>query len=115
LESASLSRAWNPSSGDFVLLIPDDRLRPRVRTAHHVLFLSGLGVAGLKVARDDLPIPWFAIGGITLESAPKVVEEGAKGFAVARAILDAEAPEDAARQLRSLLSPSRWPGDGDGD
>jgi thiamine-phosphate pyrophosphorylase len=64
-----------------------------------------------EVAREDLPVPWFAIGGITLETAPKVAEAGAKGFAVVRAILDAEDPEVAARQLRSLLSTSRWPRD----
>ena len=61
-----------------------------------------------EVAREDLPVPWFAIGGITLETAPKVAAAGAKGFAVVRAILDAEDPEVAARQLRSLLSTSRW-------
>ena len=64
-------------------------------------------VAGLAlveaVAREDLPLPWFAIGGITLETAPMVAEAGAPGFAVVRAILDAEDPEDAARELRSLL------------
>ena len=68
-----------------------------------------------EVAREDLPIPWFAIGGITLETAPKVAAAGAKGFAVVRAILDAEDPEVAARQLRSLLSTSRWSRDEGGD
>jgi thiamine-phosphate pyrophosphorylase len=57
-----------------------------------------------ELAREDLPVPWFAIGGITVETAPKVAAAGAKGFAVVRAILDAEDPEVAARQLRSLLS-----------
>ncbi len=56
-----------------------------------------------EVAREDLPVPWFAIGGVTLETAPKVAAAGAKGFAIVRAILDAEDPEVAARQLRSLL------------
>ena len=70
-------------------------------------------VAGLalleRVAWQNLPIPWFAIGGITLETAPKVVAAGAKGIAVVRAILDAEDPAAAACQLRSLLSSSREP------
>ena len=68
-----------------------------------------------EVAREDLPVPWFAIGGITLETAPKVAAAGAKGFAVVRAILDAEDPEVAARQLRSLLSTSRWSRDEGGN
>jgi thiamine-phosphate pyrophosphorylase len=64
-------------------------------------------VAGLalvrEVARAGLPLPWFAIGGITRETAPEVVAAGAPGLAVVRAILDAPDPEEAARSLRSLL------------
>lgn len=55
------------------------------------------------VAREGLPLPWFAIGGVTLETAPEVAAAGAPGFAVVRAILDADDPESAARELRSLL------------
>lgn len=64
-------------------------------------------VAGLalveEVARENLPLPWFAIGGITLETAPEVGAAGAPGFAVVRAILDADDSEAAARELRRLL------------
>ena len=64
-------------------------------------------VAGLALiralARENPPVPWFAIGGVTLETAPSVAEAGAPGFAVVRAVLDAEDPEGAARELRSLL------------
>ena len=56
-----------------------------------------------EVAREGLPLPWFAIGGVTLETAPEVAAAGAPGFAVVRAILDAQDPESAARELRSLL------------
>ncbi len=56
-----------------------------------------------KVARIRPPIPWFAIGGVTLETAREVAEAGAPGFAVVRAVLDAEDPEVAARALRSYL------------
>lgn len=55
--------------------------------------ISGLG----------LPIPWFAIGGITLQTAREAAEAGAVGFAVVRAVLDADDPEAAARELRSYL------------
>ena len=64
-------------------------------------------VAGLDLiralARENLSVPWFAIGGVTLETAPHVAEAGAPGFAVARAILDADDPESAARTLRALV------------
>ncbi len=64
-------------------------------------------VAGLKlledISREHLPVSWFAIGGVTLETAPQVAAAGAPGFAVVRAILDAGDPEAAARGLRALL------------
>ena len=55
------------------------------------------------IASEDLPVPWFAIGGVTLETAPAVAAAGAPGFAVVRAVLDAEDPGAAARKLRSIL------------
>ena len=66
-------------------------------------------VAGLDLiralAREDLPVPWFAIGGVTLETAPSVAAAGAPGFAVVRAVLDAEDPGAAALELRRNLRP----------
>ncbi|HKH11379.1 MAG TPA: thiamine phosphate synthase [Rubrobacter sp.] len=65
------------------------------------------GVAGLALiralAREGLPVPWFAIGGVTLETATSVAAAGAPGFAVVRAVLDAEDPGAAARELRRRL------------
>jgi len=64
-------------------------------------------VGGLRlvqeISRSNLPIPWFAIGGVTLETAEEVAAAGASGFAVVRAVLDAEDPEAAARELRAHL------------
>jgi len=64
-------------------------------------------VAGLALiralARENLPVPWFAIGGVTLENAPVIAAAGAPGFAVVRAVLDAGDPGAAARELRSML------------
>jgi thiamine-phosphate pyrophosphorylase len=56
-----------------------------------------------KISRANIPLPWFAIGGITFETAREVAEAGAPGFAVVRAVLDAEDPETAARELRLYL------------
>lgn len=65
-------------------------------------------VAGPALVREisgaEIPVPWFAIGGITLETAREVAEAGAPGFAVVRAVLDAEDPAAAARELRSFLT-----------
>jgi len=54
----SVSRARNFSSGLFVLLNPDDRLRPRVGAVRHVLLFPCLGVtdqedAGRSVDQED--------------------------------------------------------------
>lgn len=68
---------------------------------------TGTGVSGLElveaIARERLPVPWFAIGGIDLENAHQVAAAGAPGFAVVRAVLDADDPEAAARELRAVL------------
>lgn len=68
---------------------------------------EGAEVAGLDlvraIARERPPVPWFAIGGIGLENAAEVAGAGAPGFAVVRAVLDAEDPEAAACELRALL------------
>lgn len=56
-----------------------------------------------EMADLGLVAPWFAIGGITLETAREAAEAGAYGFAVVRAVLDAEDPASAARELRSIL------------
>ena len=57
-----------------------------------------------SIARLGLPVSWFAIGGVTFETAREVAEAGAPGFAVVRAVLDADDPASTARELRSLLT-----------
>lgn len=73
--------------------------------------VSGLDLVR-EVVRGGPPVPVFAIGGITQETAPEVARAAAEaaagapcafGFAVVRALLDAEDPEAAARKLRSYL------------
>jgi thiamine-phosphate pyrophosphorylase len=64
--------------------------------------VMGLGLVQ-EIARLGVPVPWFAIGGVTLETARELADAGAPGFAVVRAVLDAEDPEVAAGKLRSFL------------
>lgn len=64
--------------------------------------VSGLALVE-ALSRERLSIPWFAIGGIDFENAPKVAAAGAPGFAVVRAVLDAKDPEEAACELRAVL------------
>lgn len=56
-----------------------------------------------EVSELGLVVPWFAIGGITRETAGEAARAGAYGFAVVRAVLDADDPASAARELRSFV------------
>ena len=66
----------------------------------------GNDAAGLdlvRLARYAARAPWFAIGGIDRSNVAEVVEAGANGVAVVRAIRDADDPDAAARELRAAL------------
>lgn len=65
------------------------------------------------LSAESVPVPWFAIGGVTRETAAEAAAAGAPGFAVVRAVLDAEDPEEAARELRSLLPEGPQTGESD--
>ena len=64
---------------------------------------TGAGLELVRAARDTVRIPWFAIGGVELDTIREVALAGAPGVAVVRAIRDAPDPEAAARQLRAEL------------
>lgn len=61
------------------------------------------GLELVCAARDLLHVPWFAIGGIELDTVGAIAAAGAPGIAVVRAIRDASDPEVAARALRAAL------------
>ncbi len=61
----------------------------------------GRTAAGLSYVREVATlapaIPWFAIGGITLDNVDQVLADGAARIALVRAVLDARDPAEAAR------------------
>ena len=61
------------------------------------------GLELIRAARDTVRVPWFAIGGVELDTVAEIATAGAPGVAVVRAIRDADDPEAAARQLRAEL------------
>jgi thiamine-phosphate pyrophosphorylase len=71
---------------------------------------AGRPAAGLDyvryAARRAAGRPWFAIGGIDLDTIGDVVEAGAERVVVVRAIRDADDPRAAARRLRAALEGS---------
>jgi thiamine-phosphate pyrophosphorylase len=61
------------------------------------------GLELVRAAAARLTVPWFAIGGVELDTVADVVAAGAPGVAVVRAIRDADDPEAAARELKHLV------------
>ena len=67
---------------------------------------EGREPAGLEYVRHaaaHATVPWFAIGGIDRTTVEGVVAAGARRIAVVRAIVDADDPEAAARELAAAL------------
>lgn len=60
----------------------------------------------VRWAAENLTIPWYAIGGITLTSLESVLSAGAKGICVVSAILNHANPADACREFRHALDSS---------
>jgi thiamine-phosphate pyrophosphorylase len=56
-----------------------------------------------NVAARAIEVPWFAIGGITLDNVSQVLSAGATRIALVRAILDADDPAAAANGFVEIL------------
>lgn len=61
-------------------------------------------LALLRQAKIQLSVPVIAIGGITLDNAPRVIAAGADGIAVISALFDAGDIQQAARRFGALFS-----------
>lgn len=55
------------------------------------------------VAEVETTLPWYAIGGITLENLPLMIEAGARRVAAVRALLDAADVSEVAAKMRQML------------
>jgi thiamine-phosphate pyrophosphorylase len=58
----------------------------------------------VRWAAANIPIPWFAIGGITLRNIGEVLQAGATRICAVTAILNAPDPAEACRQFRRHLA-----------
>ncbi len=61
------------------------------------------GVGRMKRIVEAIPLPIIAIGGISKENAPPVIQAGAYGLAVISAVCCQPDPAEAAKCLRQLL------------
>jgi thiamine-phosphate pyrophosphorylase len=64
---------------------------------------SPWGIEGLKNVRRKTSRPIIAIGGISVSNVSDVVRTGIDGVAVVSAIMAAENPEQAARELKAAI------------
>lgn len=67
------------------------------------------GLEALQEVVESVPVPVLAIGGITVERLPLVLETGCAGVALIGGVMAAEDPVEAVRALRRILdeSPAR--------
>ncbi|HEY8425866.1 MAG TPA: thiamine phosphate synthase [Limnochordales bacterium] len=73
-----------------------------------------LGLDGLERLARAVSIPVVAIGGIHAGNAADVLARGAAGIAVVSAVMAADDPEAATRQLRRIVDQVRAHGEGRG-
>ncbi len=67
------------------------------------------GLAYVRHVARSTTLPWFAIGGINEQNLDQVLDAGATRIAVSAAVIHADSPRRAVRQLKSRLT------SGDGD
>jgi len=77
---------------------------PIYETPSKIAYGKPLGPELLAEAVDQLHLPVFALGGIKLDKIGEVVRHGAVGIALISAILAAEDPEQAAREMLAILA-----------
>lgn len=65
-----------------------------------------LGLKGLSAMREAVSLPLVGIGGLNKDNAGEIIRNGADGIAVVSAIVAAEDPEMAARDLRAVIEES---------
>ena len=63
----------------------------------------GIGLDPIRHAARTATKPWFAIGGLDLETTAAVLDAGAERIVVVRAIAEADDPGRAARTLRRMI------------
>jgi thiamine-phosphate pyrophosphorylase len=66
-----------------------------------------LGLKGLQEIRKSIKLPLVGIGGLNRDNAAEVIRNGADGVAVVSAIVAADDPEAAAKELKHLIEEAK--------
>ncbi len=100
--SAAAVEAAEAAGADFVVF------GPIYETPSKRPFGDPQGLAALAVTCRQTPLPVIAIGGVTAARVPELREAGAAGVAVIRALLEAEDPARATKELLAACERA-WP------
>ena len=95
----SLEQAQDARDGDADFIV----FGPVFTTPSKVAYGPPQGLQQLANIVQAIDLPVIAIGGINVTNLPSVLQKGAHGVAMIRAVLEAAEPEAATRQLRALL------------
>jgi thiamine-phosphate pyrophosphorylase len=68
---------------------------------------AALGLEGLRQIRASVDLPLVGIGGLNAGNAAEAIRHGADGVAVVSAIVSADDPEKAARELSRIVAEAR--------
>jgi thiamine-phosphate pyrophosphorylase len=80
---------------------------PIYETPTKVYAFSPLGLKGLREIRGAVKTPLVGIGGLNKGNSDEIIRNGADGIAVVSAIVAAEDPEGAARELKEIIMRAR--------
>ena len=82
---------------------------PIFETPTKAYLFPPLGLEGLREIRRAVKAPLVGIGGLNRSNAAEIIRNGADGIAVVSAIVAAESPENAARELKEIIERARKP------
>ena len=91
------AKAAEQSGADFILF------GPVYFTASKAVYGSPQGLSALKTIVDNISLPVYAIGGITLENLKPTQNTGVRGVALISAIVSAPNPKEAAEKMLRRL------------
>jgi thiamine-phosphate pyrophosphorylase len=91
------AKAAEQSGADFILF------GPVYFTASKAVYGSPQGLSALKTIVDNISLPVYAIGGITLENLEPTQNTGVRGVALISAIVSAPNPKEAAEKMLRRL------------
>ena len=100
-ESVADAAAAEKAGADYLGVSPIYATPTKTDTA------AALGLEGLRQIREAVDLPLVGIGGLNARNAAEAIRHGADGVAVVSAIVSADDPEKAARELSKIVAEAK--------